>query len=67
MFFNSIEEIERLMSKRMSSINLEVTIEKNWRPQNFDFLSLKNSSPGQFSGRSNSSRYHWVLILLNVT
>ena len=67
MFFNSIEEIERLMSKGMSSINLEVTIEKNWRPQNFDFLSLKNSSPGHFSGRSNSGRYHWVLILLNVT
>ena len=38
------------MSKGTSSINLEVTIEKNWRPQNFDFLSLKNSSPGQFSG-----------------
>ena len=67
MFFNSTEEIKRLMSKGMSSVNLEVTIEKNWRPQNFDFLSLKNSSPGQFSGRSNSGRYHWVLILLNVT
>ena len=38
------------MSKGTSSINLEVTIEKNWGPQNFDFLSLKNSSPGQFSG-----------------
>ena len=25
----------------MSNIYLKVTIEKNWRSQNFDFLSLK--------------------------
>ena len=40
----------RLISKRISNIHLSVTIEENWRPQNFDFLSLKNSSPGHFLG-----------------
>ena len=30
-----------LLSKRMSNIYLKVTIEENWRSQNFDFLSLK--------------------------
>ena len=58
MFSNSIEEINRLrkeknklLSKEMSNIDLNVTIEeKNWRSQNFDFLGLKNVSPGQFWG-----------------
>ena len=31
----------KLLSKGMSNIDLKVTIEKNWRSQNFDFLSLK--------------------------
>ena len=48
----------------MSNIYLKVTIEKNWRSQDFDFLSLKNLSPGQISGSSNSRRYHWILELL---
>ena len=55
MFFNSIKEINRLrietnrlLIKGMSNIYLKVTIEKNWRSQNFDFLGLKNMSPGQF-------------------
>ena len=47
----------------MSYIYLKVTIEKNWRSQNFDFLSLKNSSPGQILGSSTSCRYHWILKL----
>ena len=34
----------------MSNIYLNATIEKNWRSQNFDFLSLKNLSPSQFWG-----------------
>ena len=35
----------------MSNIYLKVTNEeKNWRSQNFDFLGLKNLSPGQFWG-----------------
>ena len=45
MFFSSIKEINRLLkgincflSKEMSNINLEVTIEKKWCTQNFDFL-----------------------------
>ena len=57
MFFNSIkeinrlrEEINRLLSKWMSNIYLKVTIEKNWRSQNFDFLSLENLSQVSFLG-----------------
>ena len=57
MFFNSIKEINRLrkeinrlLSKGMLNIYLKITIEKNWCSQNFDFLSLKNLSPGQFFG-----------------
>ena len=38
----------------MSNSFLKVTIEKNWSSQNFnqnfDFLSLKNLSPGPFLG-----------------
>ena len=49
------------MFLRVSNIYLKVNIEKNWRSQNFDFLILKNSSPGQFSRSSNSPRYIWIL------
>ena len=49
MFFNSIKEINRirkevnrLSRKGISNIYLKVTIEKNWGPQNFDFLNLKS-------------------------
>ena len=34
----------------MSNIYLKVTVEKKWRSQNFDFLSLKILSLGQFLG-----------------
>ena len=47
------KETDRLLSKRMSNIYLKVTIEKN-----FDFLSLKNLSPGQFLASSSSERYY---------
>ena len=47
MFFNSLKEINklrkeinRLLSKGMSNIYLKVTIEKNSRSRNFDFLGL---------------------------
>ena len=57
MFFNPIKEInglrreiDRLLSKGMSNIYLQVTIEKNWRSQDFDFLSFQNLSPDQFWG-----------------
>ena len=60
MFFNSIKEINRLrkeinklLSKGMSNIYFKGTVEKNWRSQSFDFLSLKNLSPGQFLGALN--------------
>ena len=52
MFFSSIKEINRLISKRMSDVYLKVTIEKKWHTQNFNFLSLESSSPHQFLGAS---------------
>ena len=55
MFFSSIKElnrllkeINRLLSKEMPNIYLKVTIRKKWRTQNFNFTSIKSSSPGQF-------------------
>ena len=42
MLFNSIKGINRLISKGMSNIYLNVNIEKNWHSQNFDFLSFEN-------------------------
>ena len=67
MFFNSIEDINRfrkeinsLLIKGVSNIYLKVTIEKSWRSQNLDFLSLKTLSPGQYLGSSDSSKYHWI-------
>ena len=48
----------------MPSNYLKVAIEKNWRSQNFDFLSLKNLSPRQFLKSFNSRRYHWISKLL---
>ena len=44
MFFGSIKKINRLKGTGMSNIYSKVTIEKNWRSQNFASLSLKNSS-----------------------
>ena len=61
MLFSSIKGINRLISKGMSNIYLKVTIEKNWRSQNFDFLSLKNLSPGHFLESSNAQRYDLIL------
>ena len=43
MFFSLIKEINRFISKGMSNIYLKITIEKNWRSQNFE-----NFSQGQF-------------------
>ena len=34
----------------MSNIYLTVTIEKSCSPQNFDFVSFNDLSPGQFWG-----------------
>ena len=49
------QEINRLLSKGMSNIFLK-DAKKNSRSQNFNFLGLKNLSPGQFLGSSNSRR-----------
>ena len=74
MFFSSIKEINRLLkeinrllSKEISNIYLEVTIEKKWRTQNFDLKSLKSSSVSQVLGSSNSCIFHWIFILLVAT
>ena len=81
MLIASINETNRLrkrllnrLTKGMSNIYLKVAIEKNWRSQNFDFLSLKTLPPGQFLGSSNSpidvmmadGRETSVKIILNI-
>ena len=67
MFFSSVKGINRSTSKELSNIYLKVINEKNWRSQNFGFLSSKKLSPGQFLKSSNSRSYHWVLKLLAAT
>ena len=59
MFFGSIKGTNRLINIRMSNIYLKVTTEKNGHSQNFYFLSLKNLSPGQFLGSSNSHLFQF--------
>ena len=51
----------------MSKIYLKAIIDKNWRSENFDFLSLKNSSPCHFLGSSNPGRCHSILKRLVTT
>ena len=48
MFFSSLKEISKLISKGMSNTYLKVATEKNSRSQNFDFLSLKLFSQDSF-------------------
>ena len=67
MFFSSIKKINNLISKGISNIYIKVTIEKNWRSQNFNFLSLTNFSPVQFLVGSNSCKYHWISKLFAAT
>ena len=42
---SSITEINWLKSKECQIFYLQVTIEKDWHSQIFDFVSLKNPSP----------------------
>ena len=58
MLFSSIKGINRLISKGMSNIYLQVTIEKNGRSQNIDFKKFVSCSVSQFLRSSNSRRYH---------
>ena len=51
----------------MSNISLKFTIDEKWCNQNFDFISLKNSSSCQFLGSSDSRRFHWIFKLLVAT
>ena len=74
MFFNLIKEvnnlrkeINRLLSKAMLNIYLKTTVEEKWRTQNFDFLSLKNSSPDEILGSTNTQRYYLIFKLLVAT
>ena len=60
MFFSLMKETNKLISKGIWNIYWKVAIE-NWRSQNFDYVSLKNLSLGQFLESSNSRRYHWIL------
>ena len=48
----------------MSNIYFNVTTEKKWPTQNFDFLSLKSSSLGQHLRSSNSCRCQWIFNFL---
>ena len=50
MFFKSIQKINRLLSKGITNIYLKITIEKNWRTQNFDFRSLSSCLKVSFWG-----------------
>ena len=56
MFFSSL--INGLASKGLPNIYLNFLLKKSWRSRNFDLLSLKNLSPGQFLESSNSRKYH---------
>ena len=74
MLFNSIKEINRLrkeinrlLSKEMSNIYLNVNIEKKWQLKTLIFKVKKVQSPGQFFGSFNSHRYHLILKLLVTT
>ena len=40
MFFSSIKEINRLISKKILNIYLEVTVEKNWRSLTSIFIDI---------------------------
>ena len=52
----SLKDINRVLSKGMLNIYVKFILGKS-RTENFNFLNLKNSSPGQFFGSSNSRRY----------
>ena len=55
MFFSLVKEINKLISKGIIVLISKLTIVRNWRSQNFDFLSLKNLSPDQFQGSPNNA------------
>ena len=51
----SKKEIDKLVSKGMPNNYLNCSFRKKRRSQNFEFPSVKNSSPGQYLTSSNSS------------
>ena len=64
MFSNTVKElkrlrkeISRLLRKGISNIYLKLQLKKTDALKTSIFLSLKNLSPGQFLGSSNSCRY----------
>ena len=66
-YFSSIEDINRLLSKRLSTIYLEVFIEKKWRTQNSDFINLKSLSKlrvATYKSEVWEQNYMWLLYYL---
>ena len=60
MFFSSIKRITRVISKGMSNIYLEVTIDKKLTFLNFSSQSLKNMTLGPILGSCKSRSYHGI-------
>ena len=67
MLFSSVKGINRLISKGMSNIYLEVDIEKTDIFKISIFLNLKDLPPGQFLESPNWHRYNWIPKLLVAT
>ena len=60
-------EINRLLSKGMSNIYLKVTIEKNWRSQNFDFLKWKTHYQFKWIQLNEWSNYRNMMSCLHLS
>ena len=68
MFFSSIKEINRLMSKSMSNNYLKVTIEeKSRRCPKLQFSKFQNFVSRSVFGELNSHRYHKIFKFLVTT
>ena len=68
MFFCSIKETNRLITKRMSNIYLKVTIEEKWcRYSKLQFSKFKNFVSRSVFGKLNSHRYHRIFKFLVAT
>ena len=60
--FVELKKKKQVIVRGMSNTYLKIPNEKNFRSENFDFLSLKNLSAGHFLWNPNSRRYHWNLL-----
>ena len=57
-WFVELKKKKQVIVRGMSNTYLKIPNEKNFRSENFDFLSLKNLSAGHFLWNPNSRRYH---------